>query len=191
MSSDPLYERDPEAWNALLAEGNARQARKRVSADVILRDSRGYILLVDPKYKPDWDLPGGMAEANEPPAEAVRRELREELGFDVQVGELLCVDWVSPHGPWDDLVNFLFDGGVLDERTIEGLQLMDEELRAFEFCDEGQVKERLRPYVWRRASVALEALVTGRARYLQNGYGVLIHPLEPDLYLDRLLTLGA
>jgi hypothetical protein len=62
-----LYERDPEAWNAYLAEGNARQARKRVSADILLRDQRDRILLVDPTYKPDWDLPGGMAEANEPP----------------------------------------------------------------------------------------------------------------------------
>jgi 8-oxo-dGTP diphosphatase len=45
-----------------------------------------------------------MAEANEPPADAVCRELREELGLDIQVGDLLCVDWVSPHGPWDDLL---------------------------------------------------------------------------------------
>ncbi len=169
-SEDPLYERDPEAWNAYLAEGNAKQARKRVSADVILRDAYGRILLVDPKYKPDWDLPGGMAEANEPPADAVHRELREELGLDLHVGDLLCVDWVSPHGPWDDLVNFLFDGGVLDERTIANLRLMDDELRAYDLFDEGQVKERLRPYVWRRVSAALEALTTGRARYLQDGY---------------------
>jgi NAD(P)-dependent dehydrogenase (short-subunit alcohol dehydrogenase family) len=41
---------------------------------------------------------------------------------------------------------------------------------AFEICDEGQARERLRPYVWRRASAALEALETGRARYLQDGY---------------------
>jgi 8-oxo-dGTP diphosphatase len=169
-SEGPLYERDPEAWNAYLAEGNAKQARKRVSADVILRDAHGRILLVDPMYKPDWDLPGGMAEANESPADAVRRELREELGLDLQVGDLLCVDWVSPHGPWDDLVNFIFDGGVLDERTIASLRLMDDELRAYDLFDEGQVKERLRPYVWRRVSVALEALTTGRARYLQDGY---------------------
>ena len=169
-SEDPLYERDPEAWNAHLAEGNAKQARKRVSADVILRDAHGRILLVDPKYKPDWDLPGGMAEANEPPADAVRRELREELGLNIQVGVLLCVDWVSPHGPWDDLLNFIFDGGTLNDRDIAGLRLIDSELRAFEFCDEGQAKERLRPYVWRRASAALEALETGRARYLQDGY---------------------
>jgi 8-oxo-dGTP diphosphatase len=171
MSSEaPLYERDPEAWNAYLAEGNAKQARKRVSADAILRDAHGRILLVDPRYKPDWDLPGGMAEANEPPADAVRRELREELGLELQIGDLLCVDWVSPHGPWDDLVSFIFDGGALSEDAIAGLRLTDNELGAFEFCDEGQVKERLRPYVWRRVSVALEALTTGRARYLQDGY---------------------
>jgi len=171
MSSEgPLYERDPEAWNAYLAEGNAKQARKRVSADAILRDAHGRILLVDPRYKPDWDLPGGMAEANEPPADAVRRELREELGLEAQIGDLLCVDWVSPHGPWDDLVSFIFDGGALSEDAIAGLRLTDNELGAFEFCDEGQVKERLRPYVWRRVSVALEALTTGRARYLQDGY---------------------
>lgn len=171
-SETPLYERDPEAWQAYLAEGNAKQPRKRVSADVMLRDDRGHILLVDPKYKPDWDVPGGMAEANEPPADTVRRELREELGLEVRLGSLLCVDWVSPHGPWDDLINFIFDGGVLDERTTAGLRLVDNELRAYEFCDEGQAKERLRPYVWRRVSVALEALTTGQPQYLQDGYAL-------------------
>ena len=64
------------------------------------------------------DLPGGMAEANEAPPDTVRRELKEELGLDAQVGGLLCIDWVSPHGPWDDLVSFTFDGGVMDEGAI-------------------------------------------------------------------------
>lgn len=47
---------DPEAWNAYLAEGNATQARKRVAADVLLRDAAGRVLLVNPTYKPGWDL---------------------------------------------------------------------------------------------------------------------------------------
>jgi 8-oxo-dGTP diphosphatase len=165
-----LYERDPAGWNAYLAEGNARQARKRVSADAILRDAAGRILLVDPTYKPDWDLPGGMAEANEPPAEALCRELGEELGLGIAVGDLLCVDWVSAHGPWDDLLNFIFDGGILADSDIRNLQLVDRELRAFEFCDENQAEERLRPDVWRRVAAALHALKAGRALYLQDGY---------------------
>jgi 8-oxo-dGTP pyrophosphatase MutT (NUDIX family) len=169
-SQGKRYERDPEAWNAYLAEGNARQARKRVSADAIIRDPSGRILLVDPVYKPDWDLPGGMAEANEPPAAALRRELREELDLDIQPGAVLCIDWVSPHGPWDDLINFIFDGGTLTPGAVSNLKITDEELRAIEFCDEGQAKERLRPYVWRRVIVALEALRTGQARYLEDGH---------------------
>ena len=59
---------------------------------------------------------------------------------------------------------------TLNDSSTEDLRLTDHELRAFEFCDEGRAKERLRPYVWRRASAALEALETGRARYLQDGY---------------------
>jgi 8-oxo-dGTP diphosphatase len=77
----PLYERDPVAWQKHLAEGNAKQPRKRVGCDVLLRDTLGRILIVNPEYKPDWDLPGGMAEANESPLDAVQRELREELGL--------------------------------------------------------------------------------------------------------------
>jgi ADP-ribose pyrophosphatase YjhB (NUDIX family) len=117
-SEAPLYERDPAAWEAYLAEGNANQARKRVGADVILRDGAGRLLLVDPRYKPDWDLPGGMAEANEPPHEAARRELGEELGLDLRVIEPLCVEWVPPHGPWDDSLMFIFNGGELSRSTV-------------------------------------------------------------------------
>ena len=171
MSSDaPLYERAPDAWNAYLAEGNAKQPRKRVSADVILRDRSGRMLLVDPRYKPDWDMPGGMAEANEPPHKAAQRELREELGLYVQVGSLLALDWVSPHGPWDDLLAFLFDGGELSHDQISELRLIDNELAAFEFCTAEQAQERLRPYVWRRVQAALEVLETGGTRYLQDGH---------------------
>jgi 8-oxo-dGTP diphosphatase len=169
---EPLYERDPEAWNQSLAEGNVRQPRKRVSADALIRDSTGRILLVDPKYKPDWDTPGGMAETNEPPNDTVRRELLEELGLDIQVSALLCVDWVAPHGPWDDLLAFIFDGGTLTDEQVGGLQLHDDELAAFAFCTEQEVQERLRPYVWRRIEAALAAMRAGRTVYLQDGYRV-------------------
>lgn len=171
-SERALYERDPEAWLAHLADGNARQARKRVSADVLLRDGQGRVLLVDPAYKPGWDMPGGMAEANEPPAEAARRELREELGLDVSVGPLLCVDWVAPHGPWDDLLSFVFDGGTLTSADITGLRIADDELRAYEFCDEPLLRDRLRPSAWQRLAAALDALATGQARYLHDGCAI-------------------
>jgi 8-oxo-dGTP diphosphatase len=171
MTADrPLYQRDPGAWRAHLAEGNARQARKRVSADLLVRDAAGGILLVDPVYKPGWDLPGGMAEANEPPRDAARREVREELGLDSSPRCLLCVDWVPPHDPWDDLLAFIFDGGCLSQDQISLLRAADGELQAFEFCTAPQARKRLNPRIWRRTAAALEAAQSGQVRYLQDGY---------------------
>jgi 8-oxo-dGTP pyrophosphatase MutT (NUDIX family) len=166
---EPLYKRDPAAWQKYLAEGNAKQPRKRVGCDVLIRDTEGRILIVNPEYKPDWDLPGGMAEANESPMDAVQRELREELGIGLQVGALLCVDWVAPHGVWDDSVMFVFDGGVLSEEDAARLQPRDRELLGFQFCNPTDAETLLRPYFWLRVRAALEALENGRAAYLQNG----------------------
>lgn len=174
MNQDaPLHERDPEAWRAHLAEGNATQPRKRVSADVLIRDKADRVLLVDPRYKPDWDLPGGMAEANEAPSDAVQRELREELGLNVSIAGLLVVDWVSPHGPWDDLIAFVFDGGKLGDERAGALTISDHELSAFEFCTTRQAEQRLRPYVWRRLAAAFGALETGQVAYLHGGRFVM------------------
>ncbi|MEU7894249.1 NUDIX hydrolase [Nonomuraea sp. NPDC049152] len=165
----PLYERDPEAWNMYLAEGNAKQARKRVGADVLIRDEQERILLVDPKYKPDWDLPGGMAEANESPAAAARREIKEELGFDLEIRRLLVVDWVPPHGPWDDSLMFIFDGGVLSKEQAARLQVVSDELAAHRFSPLEEVERLLRPYVLDRTRSALQALREGCGSYLVYG----------------------
>ncbi|QIS24753.1 NUDIX domain-containing protein [Nocardia terpenica] len=168
---EPLYRRDPDAWRRHLAEGNATQPRKRVGADALVFDPHGRILLVDPNYKPDWDLPGGMAEANEPPDAAVCRELAEELGLHIATPavKMLCLDWVSPHGPWDDSLMFIFDAGILDAHQVTTLQITDHELDAFEFCTTEQATERLRPYVWSRVGAALHARETNRTAYLHDG----------------------
>jgi 8-oxo-dGTP pyrophosphatase MutT (NUDIX family) len=101
-----------------------------------------------------------------------RREVREELGLDLAVGRLLCVDWVSPHGPWDDTLMFLFDGGTLTAAESASVRLLDKELVAFQFCTEDQAARLLRRYVWRRVRAALQALQTGQVRYLQDGQPV-------------------
>jgi ADP-ribose pyrophosphatase YjhB (NUDIX family) len=173
VTSDvPLYQRDPEAWRAYLAEGNRTQPRKRVSADVLFRDEGGRILLVDPQYKPDWDLPGGMAEANEAPLDAARREVAEELGIDYVGGRLLVVDWVAPHGPWDDSLAFIFDGGLVLENAQARIRLTDGELSGYRFVAPDDLGPLLRPYVESRLREALTAAHDGTVRYLHNGRSV-------------------
>ncbi|MEU0090061.1 NUDIX hydrolase [Kribbella sp. NPDC006257] len=171
-ADEPLYRRDPDAWQEHLAEGNAKQARKRVGADAILRDDQGRILLVDPDYKPDWDLPGGMIEANEPPVDGLIRELKEELALQLPPSQLAlaCVDWVAPHGPWDDSLMFIFDGGQLDSDQMSSLQPDQTELRRFGFVDLGKAQHLLKPYVWLRLEAALGATKSRTVAYLHDGH---------------------
>ncbi|MGC9665024.1 NUDIX domain-containing protein [Planosporangium sp. 12N6] len=173
MSADlPLHRRDPQAWQAHLAEGNRIQPRKRAGADVLFRDNADRILLVDPSYKPDWDLPGGMAEANEPPLDAARREVREELGIEYTGGRLLVVDWVAPHGPWDDSLMFVFDGGVLQDEDRARISLRDGELAEFRFVPLDEAGLLLRPYVRRRVEAAVRAVREAATAYLHDGLAI-------------------
>jgi 8-oxo-dGTP pyrophosphatase MutT (NUDIX family) len=150
---------------AYLAEGNARQARKRVAADVLIRDQAGLILLVEPTYKDFWDLPGGMAEANEPPRAAAERELREELGLGAHVGRPLVLDWDGPHGPWDDQLVFVFDSDALTDAQVANLRVIDPELASFAFLPLAEAVRRLRPDMADRLMRAVNASESGETEY--------------------------
>lgn len=57
---------------------------------VVLRDGEGRVLLVRHNYGPSgWALPGGGIGRYDDPAEGARREMREELGCELEALELL------------------------------------------------------------------------------------------------------
>lgn len=51
---------------------------------VVLRDPEGRVLLVRKRGTHMWMNPGGKPEAGESPAECASRELREELGLELE-----------------------------------------------------------------------------------------------------------
>jgi 8-oxo-dGTP pyrophosphatase MutT (NUDIX family) len=53
-------------------------------ATLLVRDS-GEVLFLRFTYRKGWGLPGGMVNRNEQPEVTARREVREELGIDVDV----------------------------------------------------------------------------------------------------------
>ena len=71
----------------------------QVVAAIIIKDNmvyatkRGY-----GEFKGWWEFPGGKTEDGESLEDALKREIREELGAEIKVGELLdTVEWDYPN----------------------------------------------------------------------------------------------
>jgi 8-oxo-dGTP pyrophosphatase MutT (NUDIX family) len=141
--------------------------RKRVGSGILLRDVDGRVLLVEPTYKSDWEIPGGLVEDGEAPREAARREVTEELGVEVEVGQLLCVHYCLGPVPPDDGVMFVFDGGMTTARA-QDFVLPPAELKSAQFISADDLGAHLVPRMHRRILGAIDAAGAGRPVYLEH-----------------------
>jgi 8-oxo-dGTP pyrophosphatase MutT (NUDIX family) len=142
---------------------------KRVAATVLFFDALGRVLLVEPTYKPEWELPGGAVEVDESPYTGACREVAEELGRTGPVGRLLAVDWSPPRPDHAESVVFVFDGGVLSADEIAAVRLPADELRGLAWCTPAEAADRLVPVLARRLASACAARSAGEVAYLENG----------------------
>lgn len=84
----------------------------------IVLDERGSVLLVRRAIEPfrgSWALPAGFQEHDETPQQAAAREVREESGLEVEVGELFDLVYVPGSRRSVNLALYLCrpTGGVL------------------------------------------------------------------------------
>ena len=66
------------------------QARFTVTAGAIVTDNAGRVLLLHHRFRPGsgWGIPGGFIKRGEQPDQALRRELREEIGLEIEALKL-------------------------------------------------------------------------------------------------------
>lgn len=74
-------------WSMRLAN-----TRFTVTAGAIIFNKEGQILLLKHRFRAGsgWGLPGGFLERGEQPIDALRRELREELGLEIEDVEIFA-----------------------------------------------------------------------------------------------------
>ena len=75
-------------WGVWLAE-----PRFMVTVGAVVLDEGGRVLLLQHEFRTGsgWGIPGGFMERGEQPLEALRRELREEIGLELDAAELVRV----------------------------------------------------------------------------------------------------
>ncbi len=109
-----------------------------VTAAVVVHDGRILITRRPPGVRQGglWELPGGKLEDGESPAEALRRELLEELALPVEVG--LIYDVVFHHYDWGPVLLLAFRCRP-EHLAVQNLQVAEhrwvrpEELAGFSF----------------------------------------------------------
>ena len=153
---------EPGGFRSLL---NSFLPRKRAISQMLIRDPDDRVLLCQLTYKRDWDLPGGVVEVGESPRLAVRREVEEELGLEVEPRALLLTDWLPPWGGWDDAVCLVFDGGTLPASALDDVVKQEREIRDVRFCTLEEVDELAADFTARR----VRAAVSGTQPYTESG----------------------
>jgi len=73
------------------------QRRFTVTTAAFIFDGDGRLLLLEHVFRPDsgWGVPGGFLTKGEQPEAGLRRELREEIGIEVEEAEILFVRTLS------------------------------------------------------------------------------------------------
>lgn len=164
--SEQFPSRETSSRETFIEMLNSRLPRKRAIAQGILRNEAGQILLCELTYKKDWDLPGGVVDPHESPADCVEREVREELGLTVHAGRLIAVNWLPPYRGWDDATLFLFDLGVVMSGAIDPERYLAREIKGAHWVAPGGIGEHVADYVTRHVAAALGAEHTA---YLEDG----------------------
>lgn len=153
----------------MTSEYVASLPRKRMAAGVLFRSSDGRVLLVEPPYKPNWEIPGGAVEADESPWAAAARELAEELGTQRPLGRLLVVDHVHAYDGRPDAMVFVFDGGVVTEADIAAFTFSDGEILSAGLYTLAQAHALGKPMLAQRLEAAVAAAEEGAVALCEHG----------------------
>jgi 8-oxo-dGTP pyrophosphatase MutT (NUDIX family) len=133
-----------------------RELRRRVGHELLLmpgvaaviHDPARRILLQEKASGEGWSLPAGAIEPGESPEQALRREVREETGLEVEPGGIIGVfggeafRYVYPNGDAVEYVVMLYRCRVIGEASGP----LDPETKSLRYFAESEMPKLALPY---------------------------------------------
>jgi len=96
------------------------QEKFTVSAAAVILNAEGKVLLLDHLLRPfsGWGLPGGFLTAAEQPEAAIRREIREETGMELNNVKMFRVHTIRRH------IEILFRAEAAGDATVQSREIL-------------------------------------------------------------------
>lgn len=133
-------------------------------AGAFITDTAGQILLVKAISRDEWGFVGGWVDRGESPHQGCAREIKEEIGLDLPVGDLLVLDWLPDTGHVDAPLSFyLFDCGVIEDPDL--IRLQEEEIAEYGLFPPEAAVARSGAFNRERIGLAMAARRSGKTVY--------------------------
>lgn len=144
--------------------------KKRMGSGVIIRNTKGEILILKTTYKKHWEIPGGVVEENESPKQTAARETFEELGIRIKINLCLAIHYRSAQHEQDENIMFVFDGGILPSNKI--IKIDNKEISEAKFVN------------FKKASLLVGKRIASRLPYCEQAL-----KKRKTIYLESIKTI--
>lgn len=122
---------------------------KLIGAAAVILDFKGRVLLVKHSYgKYNWELPGGKAEDNESSEATARREVYEEVGLEVRIGQLTGIYYEPNY----DMHHFVFIASNINNQVP---QPTSPEILECRFCSIDDLPKPISDFTCKRIEDAI------------------------------------
>ncbi len=97
--------------------------RQYIAVKAFIQNKQGELLIIQESNQEDentnvgkWDVPGGRLESGEKPLEALLREVKEEVGLDIIIGEPFGIrDWFYEYSGTNQVIAIYFICQAINE----------------------------------------------------------------------------
>ena len=142
--------------------------KKRMGVGALLFNEKRQFLIVKPNYKTEWSIPGGVVEENESPLIACIREVKEEIGLDIESFNFLAVEYKKGTNDKSESLQFIFSTVELSQSQILKIRIDGKELIDFKFVEAQKAAMLLEGGLKERMPLCLKALEEKRIIYIEN-----------------------